>query len=268
MNLTGLTGSPHLQAALSGPLSHAYLISGPGAERRTLAEIMARSLICSGGGERPCNTCPACQKALRGIHPDILLTGREPDGDKKDILVGQIREITRDAHTLPNEAARKVYIVDGADAMNPSAQNAFLKALEEPPGFVTFLLLAENPLALLPTVRSRCIHLTLAPTATDKQAPDIEGTHVALADAFFNVFSTGGLPLLEFCVGLEKTDRQTLTAFVDVCHGQLIQTLARPAEDGVRLLAAVELFDSLREDLERNVSAGHISGKIAATLLA
>jgi len=149
--------------------------------------------------------------------------------------------------------------------MNPSAQNAFLKVLEEPPGFVTILLLTENPLALLPTVRSRCIHLALTPTGD--QAPDADGAHMALAEAFFKAFSTGGLPLLEFCIGLEKTDRQTLTAFADSCHGQLIQALARPGGDGAGLLAAVELFDSLREDLERNVSAGHISGKIAATLL-
>jgi len=268
MNLTGLAGSPHLRAALSGPLSHAYLISGPAAERCALAEIMARSLICTGEGERPCNACTACQKAQRGIHPDILLTSRAVDGGKKDILVGQIREITRDAHTLPNEAARKVYIVDEADTMNPSAQNAFLKALEEPPGFVTFLLLAENPLALLPTVRSRCIHLSVSPAPADDTAPDADGAHTALTEAFFKAFSPGGLPLLEFCVGLEKTDRPTLTAFVNACHGQLIQALARPGADGVRLLAAVDLFDSLREDLERNVSAGHISGKIAATLLA
>jgi len=266
MNLRELPGNPHLEAKLSGPLSHAYIISGPEADARlTLAGIMARSLICTGSGTQPCDICPACQKVRRGTHPDILTTTPDKEGTKGDIRVAQIREITRDAHTLPNEADSKVYILDQADSMNPSAQNAFLKMLEEPPRFVTFLLLAENPLALLPTVRSRCIHLPLLPTGAGGM--DQEGAHIELVKTFFGVFSPGGLPLLQFCVGLEKVDRQTLAAFVDACYMKLIQALGRQGPDGAQLSAAVNLFDSLREDLERNVSAGHISGKIAATLL-
>jgi len=263
MNMSGFTGNARIVESLRGPLGHAYLLSGSEAEARcALAQIMARSLICQASGERSCNLCPACDKATRGIHPDILLIKRE---DKKDIPVAAIRQIVQDAPTLPNEAEHKVYIVEEADFLNQSAQNAFLKVLEEPPSFVTFLLLAKNPLSLLPTIRSRCVHLSLAPEAGSSS--ELEGNVQALADGFFEAFRAGGLDFLHFCVELEKTERQILDGFVDACYTGFVEALGRGEGDRIRLQTGVALFDNLREDLRFNVSTGHISGKILATLL-
>ena len=266
MNITGFSGNAHIRAQLQGPLTHAYLISGESAaERRALADLMARALVCdSSGGERPCNACIDCEKTRRGIHPDVMLRG--PAEGKAEIPVATVREMVQDAPTLPNEAERKVYIVFDADGLNQSAQNAFLKLLEEPPSFVTFLLLAENPLALLPTVRSRCVHLGLAPeSASESDAPSPEVQE--LVDAFFKAFDRGGLDLLPFCVGLEKAERQTVVDFVAACHARLVAALRQRAADRAKLIKAVDLFDSLRTDLQFNVGTGHISGKILATLV-
>ena len=76
---------------------------------------------------------------------------------KRDITVDQIREISADAYILPNEADRKVYIINEAEKMNLSAQNASLKLLEEPPNGAVLLLCTDNPSALLPTVRSEAV---------------------------------------------------------------------------------------------------------------
>ena len=260
--MMGFTGNARIGEILRGPLGHAYLISGPGPdENRGLANIMARSRVCFGSGERPCNACAACDKALRGIHPDILIVGKD---DKKEIPVAAIRQIVHDAPTLPNEAEHKVYIVEEADNLNQSAQNAFLKILEEPPRFVTFLLLAENPLRLLPTVRSRCVHLSLVPDAAEIAA---ESEVHDLADAFYAAYLSGGMDFLHFCVELEKADRQILGELIEICYARFIERLGEPAADHLRVKKAVDLFDSLRDDLRFNVSAGHISGKILATLL-
>jgi len=223
---------------------------------------MARSLVCKADGERPCNTCPACEKAERGIHPDIQTIA--PLEDKREILVSAVRELVRDAPVLPNEAEHKVYILE-ADALNQHAQNAFLKLLEEPPRFASFLLHAENPLRLLPTVRSRCVHLSLAPEAN--QVATITEEVEALVDSFLEVFAVGGLDLARFCGALEKTERQILSAFIEACHLRLVEGMGCPTADRARLMGAAELFDSLRTDLRFNVSAGHISGKILATLI-
>ncbi|MCL2563825.1 MAG: hypothetical protein FWE08_07310 [Oscillospiraceae bacterium] len=256
----------HIHPQLSGPLAHAYIISGDDAsQRRTLADRMARSLVCDAVSiARPCEGCAACEKANRGIHPDIQIVG--PAEGKREIPVATVREMVADAPTLPNEAPAKVYIVEEADTLNPSAQNAFLKLLEEPPSFVTFLLLAENPLALLPTVRSRCVSLSLVPT-DDVGGGVLDTSTQELVDGFRKAFTSGGMDLLQFCVALEKTERSTLVAFVETCHAELIAALGKRDSDRGELIRAVDLFDSLRTDLRFNVSTGHISGKILATLI-
>ena len=165
MDLRALAGNAPLKRQLEGELahrglSHAYILSGPaGSGKRTLADLLSAALVCSGGGEVPCGACPNCKKALAGIHPDVITV--EPQG--KELVVSQVRELRAGAYIRPNEAERKVYRVYQAQAMNTSAQNALLKLLEEGPAYAAFLLLADNAAALLPTIRSRCQTLTLAP---------------------------------------------------------------------------------------------------------
>ena len=144
---------------LPSPLSHAYLITGGSAEERdALAGRMAAAYLCR--GERPpCGRCGPCRKVAAGAHPDIWRTAPAPD--KREITVDQIRALRADAYIRPNEGARKVYIIHPADAMNPAAQNALLKVLEEGPSYAAFLLAAARPGLLLDTVRSRCEPLRL-----------------------------------------------------------------------------------------------------------
>ena len=86
---------------------------------------------------------------------------------KKEIMVDQVRALIEDSYILPNEAERKVYIIEDADKMNVNAQNAALKLLEEPPNGAVFILCAVNPKALLPTVRSRCAEINLSASGSD-----------------------------------------------------------------------------------------------------
>lgn len=168
MKLDQLAGNTALKRQLSVQagargLSHAYLISGPaGSGKRTLARLMAAAMVCTGEGERPCLWCPACKKAMKGVHPDVITLSGE---DGKDITVGQARALRSDAYIRPNEGERKVYIIEDAQTMNPPAQNSLLKLLEEGPAYAAFLLLADNPGGVLTTIRSRCEGLSLAPVS-------------------------------------------------------------------------------------------------------
>lgn len=165
MKLDTLAGNAALKRQLSAQekgrgLSHAYLISGPaGSGKRTLAKLLAAAMVCTGSGEKPCGTCTACKKVLGGVHPDVIQVGL----DGKDISVGQAREARSDAYIRPNEGERKVYIFHNAQNMNPSAQNALLKLLEEGPAYAVFLLLTDNPGSVLTTIRSRCEGAALTP---------------------------------------------------------------------------------------------------------
>src|SRR5205807_6767670 len=81
----------------------------------------------------------------------------------KEIRVDEIRALARRLSLAPLRGRRKVAIVVPADAMNERAQNTLLKTLEEPPPATTFLLVTENPDALLPTIRARCARVQLGP---------------------------------------------------------------------------------------------------------
>ncbi len=147
-------------AARTGQVSHAYILNGPeGSGKRMLAEAFAMLLECElpVDGE-PCMECVSCRQALGKNHPDIIYLTH----DKSVISVDDVRrQIIRDADIMPYRGRFKVYIVDEAEKMNPQAQNALLKTLEEPPSYVVILLLTTNADAFLPTVLSRCVRLNL-----------------------------------------------------------------------------------------------------------
>ena len=134
-------------------LSHAYMLTGPaGPERTERARRLTAALLCP-AADGPCGVCRDCRKALEGIHPDVTVVTRESGSEASgEIKVDQIRRLTADAAVAPNEAARKVYIIDEAERMNGRAQNALLKTLEDPPGHACFILCCAVPNGLLPTV--------------------------------------------------------------------------------------------------------------------
>lgn len=164
-----LAGCERVKTSVCGAISsdrlpHAILIEGDkGTGRHTLASYIAKAAVC-GGENRPCGNCRDCHLAEISSHPDITVTGAL-DG-KKNISVSQIRALRADAYVKPHSAAKRVFIIDGADTMNEQSQNAILKVLEEPPETVVFILIAESKSALLETVVSRCTVFSLF-------APDI-----------------------------------------------------------------------------------------------
>lgn len=134
----------------SDRIAHAYLFGGAaGRLPLDVALAFGAALVCDGGG---CGTCEACVRVLRNAHPDVEVI--EPVG--MQLVVDQVRDAVRAASRRPVAAERRVIIVAGADRMNPTAQNAFLKTLEEPPPSTTIVLLAPSVDTLLETVRSRC----------------------------------------------------------------------------------------------------------------
>ena len=238
---------------LPNPLCHAYLIAGgSGEERAGLADRMTAAYLCR--GERPpCGRCGPCRKAAAHTHPDVWRTSLAPD--KREITVDQIRALRADAYIRPNEGARKVYVIDPADAMNPAAQNALLKVLEEGPAYAAFLLLAAQPGPLLDTVRSRCELLALP---QEEAPPDPELLERAAALA--QVLLTGdelsiAQALVE--VELDKPKPDQLSALLTQVESQVSRQLARYPQRGVRVLQALK---TCRDNMVYNPGAGHTLG--------
>ena len=168
MGFSALLGNDRLKENISrsiarGRPSHFYLISGPqGSGKRTLANLMAAALNCT-GEDKPCLSCDHCRKSLSGNHPDFITVF---DPDHKNPPVKIVRQIRDEMFIRPNEGKKKIYMIP--QEMGIEGQNALLKVLEEPPEYGVFLLLTENPNSILPTIRSRCTHLALSglPEAT------------------------------------------------------------------------------------------------------
>lgn len=134
-------------------LPHAILIdSGNAEDRDELALYIASAFLCQSGV--PCGMCKDCLKLKNGTHPDVIVFDPE-EKKEKTFKVDFVREIRADSYILPNEAKCKVYILKNTDKMNASAQNAFLKTLEEPPSHARFILLCESRASLLETIMSR-----------------------------------------------------------------------------------------------------------------
>lgn len=148
-----------LQRALrTGKTAHAYLFEGiEGCGKRTTALAFVAAAFC--GRDEGCGTCPSCRKMASLHHPDLHLV--EPDG--AFIKIDQIRELQRELVLRPVEAPMKACIIDEADRLNPSAANALLKTLEEPPGNALMILVTSRLSGVLPTVRSRCQPLRFSP---------------------------------------------------------------------------------------------------------
>ena len=175
MEFPGIVGNESVKESLSlavaeQRLPHAILLEGePGSGRHAMAKQLAMAAVCSAQPEaRPCGECPHCVKSKAGSHPDIFVV--EGGAAARSFHVDVIREIRSDAFIKPNEAACKVYLLFGAQAMSPQAQNALLKVLEEPPAQVFFILTCNTAAELLPTVRSRTQIFSLeAPVGWDEE---------------------------------------------------------------------------------------------------
>lgn len=176
-------GEPEAERALldayrSGRMHHAWLIGGPkGIGKATLAYRFARFLLAHPDPAAPAVAAatdlslpvdhPAFRKVMARAHPNLLVLERPYDDRahryKSELTVDEIRRTVAFYGTTSGEAGWRIAIVDPADDMNTSAANALLKVLEEPPARALFLVVSHAPGRALPTIRSRCRRLEVAP---------------------------------------------------------------------------------------------------------
>ena len=149
-----------MRSVQAGRIVHALLFTGPhGTGKRTAAAWLARTLVCT-GESKPCGVCPGCKRTMSGVHPDISVV--RPD-EKGTIHVEDIRALIETMGLKPYEAPLRVAVIEQAEQMTESAQNALLKTLETPAGNAVFMLLSGSPAALLPTILSRCAVVRMSP---------------------------------------------------------------------------------------------------------
>lgn len=240
---------PDLAArAQGGRLAHAYILMGR--EAGELARSLSAAMVCTGAA-RPCGACRACRKVLGGVHPDVITLAPE---EGKDFTVAQARALRADAYVTPNEGERKVYVLENAQRMNQNAQNALLKVLEEGPRYAAFLLLTENPDALLPTVRSRC-ECVRAGGQSDREDEGEAGELARL------LLGRDPWARIQWCVPREKKGREETLALWETTRRLLTETGGGDRRRAAQLAVGLgELLGQARQ----NVSTGTLWGALYA----
>ena len=239
-----------LDAFTSGRMHHAWLITGPkGIGKATLAWRIARFLLATPMeaadalfAAPPPETLdispdhPVAHRIHALSEPGLFLLRRPWDRDRKRlktaITVDEVRKLTDFFGLSAGGNGRRVVIVDAAEEMNQNAANALLKMLEEPPQNAVLLLVSHRPSRLLPTIRSRCRTLPLAPLPPDAMASALHQAGIEADDsAALAELAAGSVGEAVALIGQEG-----LTLYAEI-----MALVRKPAADGPH--RAVKLSD-------------------------
>jgi DNA polymerase-3 subunit delta' len=146
--------------------AQSWLLLGPtGSGKKAAALAIAAALNCRTAPGEGCGDCSTCRRIMRQRHPDVHHV--IPEGPI--IPVDVIREVVvPEAARSPFEARQKVFVIEEAHRMNPAAQNALLKTLEEPHADTAFVLISDQEEDVLETIRSRCLIIRLDPVSEER----------------------------------------------------------------------------------------------------
>lgn len=263
------------------------LFAGPtGVGKWAVARATAQTVNCleplKAGTDLPidaCGKCRSCDRIARGVHVDVILL--EPD-DRASIKIDLVRDVLSKTGYRPFEGRKRVVLVRDADTLEPAAQNAFLKSLEEPPPGTMFILTTAIPGALLPTVRSRCMRLRFgrltsteveagltrdhdySETDARETAPLADGSlgqALALIDNDLSMFRELAMGLLQHTAG--RADTQSRVQAASALHTGSSKK-ERTRED---VAIVLRLMASMLRDLEA-INAGVDRTVLANPLLA
>lgn len=316
--LFGQTTAEHalLDAWREDRLHHGWLIRGPmGVGKATLAYRIARALIGAetGGGlfgdgptipdtlDTP-DGCPVAARIAAGSEPrlNVLRIGlNEKTGKPRtQIVVEDVRAVKNFLQLSAADGGWRVVIVDPADAMNRSAANALLKMLEEPPARTALLLISHAPGGLLPTIRSRCRTLDLAPLGPDDltraiaqagaeipsgQAPALNELAAGSVGQALRLIEGGGLDIYAKLAAMLRggqLDRGAMVALADMISGRqgpqlypvvidltlmLIGRLARAAATGAPPAPAAEAEAGLIRSIAHQPGQATLWAEASAT---
>lgn len=226
-----IIGQKHIVRILQHQLetdnvSQAYLFTGTrGTGKTTTARILAKALNCTGNpadGQLPCGECESCKAIKEGRFLDVI----EMDAASNN-GVDDMRDLIDRVNYPPMVGRYKVYIIDEVHMLSTSAENAFLKTLEEPPEHVIFILATTNPEKVRETIRSRCMRLDFRRVSEDDliegmaricQRKQVNITRDALTLVAQKADGSvrDGLSILEQCIsgGDELVDLETVEDYL------------------------------------------------------
>ncbi len=243
--------------------AHAQVVVCPQRSMAEQALLCAQRHLCPNGG---CKNCETCHLLKIGNHPDYLVVERRSEGGKKEasIKVDQIRWLCAELSVKPHLGEKRFVAILEADKMVPAAQNALLKALEEPWTGCAFALFTENRERLLPTILSRCGRQSTAEKATSLSPEFRKAVEESLSLGFSKEYSK-----MESILAQRPEDAAAvLNAMIEVL-GQMICVEDATEQERAQAYRAAQWIRALSACLalaEANVGKRQIYGSIAARI--
>ena len=265
---------------VDGRRPHALLIDGAGQEqRRNLALLAARMMVCGNKDRTPCGECEHCRKAKENIHPDII-TVRKPE-DKKHFVKDDVKKMVADAYLTPNEADVKVFVVEELQQMTEECQNLLLKILEEPPRYTAFVLTSEASNAVIGTVLSRVVRLRMGKNVATEYSERATGIVNNLVDAVLSPYEYDRIEATAPMDGNKALTAEVLDLFISVLRDAIVlktngkalleafENKSRKLAGGMtreKLLEMYETVDGLLKSLENNPNYTLLSAVLCAKI--
>lgn len=179
MNFNHIIGNEPIKQLLTKTIqnktnTHSYLFIGQeGIGKQLFAKEFAKAILCLEEKEKPCNKCKACIEFETSNNPDY----NEIKTEENSIKIEQIRLMQSKIAEKPIISNKKVYIINDSEKMTKEAQNCLLKTLEEPPEYITIILITSNESQILNTVKSRCTKINFSPIENGILKKYLEQTH-------------------------------------------------------------------------------------------
>ena len=268
-----------------------FLFTGTGEVPSRTAHQFARALVCRGGDGDACGVCDACARSHEekdadlialdgkgkrgptyrhiGDHPDLLWVERGTDDTR--ITIGQIRDVQNALRLGANEGGRRIAVIGGAEWMNPQAQNALLRLLEEPPTGTSLILVSSRASAIIATIRSRSVRIRFpAEESTGLRDPDASPEVAEIVAVLDGIRSQSVGQLLDFAEqyrGVRALAAESVTELIDVSAEWLREEVKNRVKTGgtptVRSLDAHRSLQQLRRDLiQRNANPQMVAERL------
>ena len=223
MSFEGLIGNEDVKKTLikainSNEIVNSYMFVGQaGIGKKEFARDFSKMILCLSEDKKNCSNCNSCIKFESDNHPDFFQI--EPDGNS--IKIAQMRQMQDNIYQRPIVSEKKVFIINDADKMTEEAQNSLLKTLEEPPKYITIILIVSNENMMLNTIKSRCLKIYFKNIANDVMVSYINNNG-AMQDVDENIIKmcNGSFAKLESIKQNLDTYLQVENVFLEIINKQ------------------------------------------------
>ncbi|MCI8621316.1 MAG: hypothetical protein HFJ50_06295 [Clostridia bacterium] len=240
-----------IEELLSNAIENKRIINGyifSGISKKTgnykYAKEFAKMILCLNKEGTACNNCKACLMFDEGNHSDYYEINKETN---ETIKVDEIREMQMKILEKPITSEKKVYIINHAENMTKEAQNCLLKTLEEPPEFVTIILVSNNDNNILITIKSRCAKIQFTEESFEEFTEDEKERYNALEEIFGNVDKYSSVDLLNKIEILYK-DKDNILENLEFIN----MILFEKSKSDVRYLGYIDYIEETKRKLKAN----------------